>query len=99
MKELILITEVVFLEIAKERFNFPITNSIRSSFWISECETSTFSEIQVENKIIDIGKPEIVEIKLVEREFLLDRIKSGTKFKIGIFPNEIALGKIIEVKR
>lgn len=98
MKELFLIVEIVFFEIAKESFSFPITNPIRLSFWISHDKISTFSEIQVENNSIDIGRPEIVTIKLVERDFLVNRIKSGTEFRMGTFPMEIALGKVIDVQ-
>lgn len=98
MKELIVIVEIIFLEIARENFNFPITNSIRLSFWIPNDVVSTFSEIQVQNKNIDIGKTEIVKIKLVERDFLVNRIKKGAEFRIGIFPKEIALGKVLEVQ-
>lgn len=98
MKELILIVEIIFLEIARGRFNFPITNSIRLSFWIPDDEVSTFSEIQVENKQIDIGRSEIVKIKLIERNFLANRIERGTEFGIGIFPEVIAIGKVIKVQ-
>lgn len=98
MKELILIVEIIFLEIASESFNFPINNSIRLSFWIPNDVVSTFSEIQVQNKNIDIGKTEIVKIKLVKRDFLENRIKKGTEFRIGVFPKEIALGKVLELQ-
>lgn len=97
MKELVLIVEITFLETANESFNFPITNPIRSSFWILHDEISTFSEIQVQNENIEIGRTEIVKIKLVERDFLVNRIERGTEFRIGIFPKEIALGKVIEI--
>jgi len=98
MKELILIVEIVFLEIAKESFNFPITNPIRLSFWIPGDEVSAFSEIQVQNNSIDIGRTEVAKLKLVERDFLVNRIKVDTEFRIGVFPKEIALGKVIEVQ-
>lgn len=95
MKELILIAEIVFLEIARESFNFPITDTISLSLWIPNDELSTFCEIQVQDSGIDIGKTEIVKIKLVERDFLVNRIKSGSEFRVGVFPKEIALGKIV----
>lgn len=98
MKELILTVEIIFLEIAQGSFNFPITNSIRLSFWITDDETSTFSELQVQNKQIDIGRSEIVKIKLIERDFLANRIERGTEFRIGIFPEAIAEGKVIKVQ-
>lgn len=98
MKELILNVEIIFMEIAKESFHFPVTNSIRLSFWLPEQEVSTFSEIQIKNNSIEVGKAKIVEIKLVERDFLFNKIKTGTEFKLGTFPNSIAVGKVIEVK-
>ncbi|WBV61633.1 hypothetical protein PFY12_05790 [Chryseobacterium camelliae] len=98
MRELNLIAEVVFLEIAKESFNFPITESIRLSFWIPNDKISTFSEIQIQkNATIDINKPILVKINLLERDFLINKIKEGSEFKMGIFPKAIAFGKIIEV--
>lgn len=98
MKELILIVEIVFLEIAKESLNFPITKPVRLSFWMPNDKVSTFSEIQIQNDNIDVGITEVVKIKLIERDFLVNRIKSGTEFRIGIFPKEIALGKVIKVQ-
>ena len=97
MKELILTTEIIFLEAARERLNFPVVNSIRMSFWIPNDEFSTFSEIQFQNNRVDIGITEIAKIKLVERDFLVNRIKNGSEFRIGVFPNEIAIGKVIDL--
>ncbi len=98
MKDLLITAEIVFLEIAKDSFNFPIANSIRLSFWILDDSFSTFSEIQFQNNRIDIGKLEVVKIKLIERDFLINRIKTGTEFRMRPFPIEIALGKVIEVQ-
>ncbi len=95
MKEIKLITEVTFLEIAEGSFNFPITDSIRLSFWILGDRISTFSEIIIDNKIVNVGKIEILEIIIVEREFLINGIKIGAEFELGTFPYAIALGKII----
>lgn len=69
------------------------------SFWLPDDKTSTFAEIQVNNKNIDLGKREIVEIKIGDRDLLLNRIEIGTEFRMGTFPNEIAIGKAIEIKR
>ena len=46
---------------------------------------------------MDIGITEIAKIKLVERDFLVNRIKNGSEFRIGVFPNEIAIGKVIDL--
>ncbi len=97
MNELILNAEIIFSEIARDSFSFPITNPIRLSFWIPGDEVSTFSEIQVENKNINIGGAEVVKIKSLERDWLVNRIERGVEFRIGIFPKEIAVGKVIEV--
>ncbi|SHG15791.1 hypothetical protein SAMN04488522_104679 [Pedobacter caeni] len=99
MERLSLIAEIIFLETAKNSFSFPIGNSIRMSFWLPGDKASTFSEIQINNKIIDLGKHEILEIKLGDIGLLLSRIQKGTEFRMGTFPNEIAIGKVIEIKR
>ncbi|MDR6781625.1 hypothetical protein ABIE26_001887 [Pedobacter africanus] len=98
MKELILLVEVVFLKKAEESFSFPITAPVRLSFWITDDRASTFSELQIENDAINIGKVEIVKILLLERDFLLNRIKTGTEFRLGTFPEEIAIGKVIKIQ-
>lgn len=99
MERLSLIAEIIFLDTAKNSFNFPVRNSIRMSFWLPDDKTSTFSEIQVNNKSIELGKYEIVEIKLGDRDLLLNRLKIGAEFRMGTFPNEIAIGRAIEIKR
>lgn len=98
MKELVLLAEIIFLETAKNSFNFPIINSVRLSLWFPEGEASTFSEIQIQEKHLEIGKPQIVKIKLMSREFLKNKIIVGSEFKMGTFANAIALGKIVEVE-
>lgn len=97
MKELILRAEVIFFKNANEYFNFPITNPIRVSFWLPNINNSTFSEFKNLNAV-EIGILNIAEIKIVERDFLLNKVKIGTKFKIGVFPDAIASGKIIAIK-
>lgn len=97
MNELVLTAEIVFMEIAKNSFNFPITNSIRLSFWLPKQRVSTFSEIQIDNKSIEIGKPATVKLLLIERDFLINQIKAGTIFEMGVFPNAIATGHVIEI--
>lgn len=97
MNELVLTAEIVFMEIAKNSFNFPITNSIRLSFWLPEQGVSTFSEIQIDNKSIEIGKSTIVSLLLIERDFLINKIEVGTIFELGVFPNAIATGHVIEI--
>ncbi|MCD2425931.1 hypothetical protein LQ567_24320 [Niabella pedocola] len=98
MKEITLTCEIVFLEIAEKYFNFPITNSIRSSFWIADDKVSTFSQIKIPDNNIVLGRTEVVEMTLIERDFLMNRIKSGTEFRMGVFPREIALGRVIKVQ-
>ncbi|WP_299221343.1 hypothetical protein [uncultured Aquimarina sp.] len=95
MNEIILIVDIIFLDRAKEAFNFPISNSIRTSFWIEDAENSTFSELIVENENFYLDQYyHNVKIKIVEREFLSEKLHKGVKFKIGIFPNAIAEGQI-----
>lgn len=97
MNELVLTVEIVFMEIAKNSFNFPITNSIRLSFWLPKQGVSTFSEIQIDNNSIEIGKPATVRLLLIERDFLINKIDIGTIFELGVFPNAIAIGHIIGI--
>lgn len=99
MKELTLTAEIIFFETSKKYFNFPISNSIRSSFWIKDGVISTFAEIKIENSQIEVGELVIVKIILLERDFLYNKINIGTEFKIGVFPFEIAHGTIIDLKR
>ena len=97
MKEVLLRANITFLEIAKESFNFPLNNSIRTSFWLLNSQKSTFSEIQLLDENVDILKLYEVKIKVTERDFFYDKLKNGIEFKAGTYPNEIAYGKIIEV--
>lgn len=97
MNELVLTAEIVFMEIAKNSFNFPITNSIRLSFWLPKQRVSTFSEIQIDNESIEIGKHTTVRLLLIERDFLINQIEVGTIFEMGVFPNAIATGHVIGI--
>ncbi|WP_460220180.1 hypothetical protein [Psychroserpens sp. MEBiC05023] len=98
MREIIITAEILFFELAKERFNFPIVNTIRTSFWLLESNQSTFSEILMCSKRLDVGIKSLVRIKLLEQEFLQDKIKEDVDFQIGIFPEVIAKGKILKVE-
>ena len=98
MKEIVIIAEILFLEIANKSFNFPITNSIRISLWLSDSNQSTFSEIQLGNEKLEIGENSKVRVKLLEQEFLQNKIKEGTEFMIGTYPEVIAKGKVIKVE-
>ncbi len=97
MKELFLIVDIIFFELAKENFNFPITNPIRTSFWLIDSEHSTFSEIQIQDEYIEIGKICRIGIKLLERDFLQNKIKQGAEFSLGVFPSEIAYGRVVDI--
>jgi hypothetical protein len=94
MKELILETELIFFEQAKEFFNFPISNSIRTSFWLLNDNESTPSEVFINNFIIETWKIYTLKVVVMERDFLKDVIKKGVEFKLGLFPHEMAIGKI-----
>lgn len=98
MKELILIVEIIFLDIAKENFNFPIMNNIRTSFWLLNSKLSTFSELQLLEEEIDILEKKRALIKIVEREFIKEKLNIGSEFKLGIYPKEMAYGRVIEIK-
>lgn len=98
MKEIILIVEIVFWGIAKESFKFPITNNIRTSFWLLNSELSTFSELQLLDEEIDIWEKKTALIKIVERDFLKEKLNVGSEFKLGVYPKEIAYGRVVEIK-
>jgi hypothetical protein len=97
MKEILLTVELIFLGAAKENFNFPITNPVRTSFWLLNSEYSTFSEIQPKGKKIEVWQICQLEIKIVERDFLRGMLVKGGEFKLGTYPYEIAYGRIIEM--
>lgn len=96
--EILLLAEISFLDKAKESFNFPIFNSIRTSLWLLHAEYSTFSEIVVEpGSFLEIGRLHKVRIKLPESSFLMEKLYPDVEIKLGVFPVEIANGKILEV--
>lgn len=98
MKELILTVEIIFLDIAKESFKFPIKNNIRTSFWLLNSELSTFSELQLLDKEIDIWEKKTALIKIIERDFLKEKLNLCSEFKLGVYPQEIAYGRIVEIR-
>jgi hypothetical protein len=98
MKEKTIVCEIIFGEQARQSFKFPLTGSIRTSFWIPNSKASTFSEIEIGNRNIDVGELTTVEIKIIERDFLHDKVKVGTEFMVGTFPNSIASGKILGIQ-
>ena len=98
MKELTIIAEILFLETAKESFNFPIYNSIRTSFWLRDESDSTFSEITTVNKQMELGEKTNVKIRLLEREFLKGKVLVGTEFNLGVYPKTIAIGKVVRIE-
>lgn len=97
MKEINLIVNILFLESAKEKFNFPLNNPIRSSFWLPNSTISTFSEIIFENEWVELNKNYRAKIKLLERDFLKGKILKNSKFEVGSYPEKIAQGTIIEI--
>jgi hypothetical protein len=98
MQDRIFIAQVRFYETAKDFFNFPITSSIRLSFWIENQNVSTFSEVKIGGKNIKIDTVENVEIKIIDRSFLADKIFINNTFFLGIYPNAFAVGKILSIK-
>jgi hypothetical protein len=98
MKEIILIVEIIFLDIAKENFNFPIMNNLRTSFWLLNSELSTFSELQLLDKEVNIWEKNTVLIKIIERDFLKEKLYVGCEFKLGVYPKEMAYGRVVEIK-
>ena len=97
MKEVILTAQIKFFEAAKRSFNFPLTNSIRTSFWLKGAKISTFSELKFPHPI-EIGDIYLVKIQLVERTFMKNQLKKGAEFNVGTFPDKLGSGKIKEIE-
>ena len=95
MKNVIINAKVIFYKSASESFNFPIIKPIRISFWLKGDKGSIFSEIKSKNKMLSWNISYNVKIKLVETDLLKNRLKKGTDFLFGTFPNAIGKGKII----
>ncbi len=98
MKEIILIVEIIFLDFARKSFKFPISNNIRTSFWLLDSDISTFSELQLVDEEFDIWMKQLASLRIVERDFLKEKLNVGGEFKLGVFPKEIAFGRIIDIK-
>jgi hypothetical protein len=98
MKDLKILTDVIFHETAQKSFRFPITNPVRISFWFTGADFSTFSEIAQQDKALELLTPCQVTIKIIERDFLKNKVKEGVEFKLGTFPFETASGKILRVE-
>ncbi|GEN68107.1 hypothetical protein [Chryseobacterium rhizosphaerae] len=98
MKEKIILAEIQFNDTAQDFFNFPITNPIRISFWGEKQHLSTFSEIRITDKPIEINKKFVLEINIMDRDFLTETLKIGNPFNLGVFPIIIAQGKILDLK-
>lgn len=96
MKEVSLLVQINFCELARKRFVFPLNNSIRTSFWLVDSNSSTFSEVTF-NDSIELNKNYNAKIKLVYRDFLKNKLNEKTNFEIGTYPEMIAKGIIIEV--
>jgi len=94
MKAIFFMADIIFFELSKESFRFPLINSVRTSLWLANTESSTFSEIQIKDEQVEIWKIHNVKIMLIERDFLKDKIKCGIEFKLGTYPKEIAYGRV-----
>ena len=96
MRDISIIAETIFFQPEVKAFSFPIVNSVRISFWIVNSKNSTWSEIEYDGYPIEACKLYKLRIILTERDFLEGKIKVGTEFILGTFPNEVAHGRIIE---
>jgi hypothetical protein len=96
MKTSKLQVNICFLENAKERFNFPIKNPVRISFWLLNDVQSTPCELLINGFEVDVQKKYTIEITVIEQAFLAKKLLPNRAFKIGLFPIEIASGKIIK---
>jgi hypothetical protein len=97
MKEIIFTAEIVFFERAKNYFNFPTFGPLRTSLWLPDAVASTFSEIIATENQIQIWRVCNAQIKVIERDYLKDKIIPGQEFKLGVFPLEIAYGRIFKI--
>lgn len=97
MKEINFLANILFLESAREKFNFPLNNSIRISFWLINSTSSTFCEIIFHNENVELNKSYKTQIHLLERDFLKGRLLKNCEFEVGNYPTVIGKGKIIEI--
>lgn len=97
MKNIIITADVIFFNSAKKGFNFPIKNSIRTSFWLFEDKASTFSEVQFFDNQIEPWVIYRATVKIGDGDFLQGRIAEGVEFKLGLYPFEFAIGRIVDI--
>jgi hypothetical protein len=94
-KEIKIKSKVFFNENATRFYNFPIKNNIHISIWLANNNFSSFSEITVVNPI-EISSWIEIEILIISNESNSDNLV-GKEFFLGVFPNAIANGTIIEI--
>ena len=77
MNTIYFLAEITCFETARKFLKFPIINSFRLSIWFKDAIGSTPSEIQLQGERIDILKPCIVQIGIIDRDFLEGKIEIG----------------------
>jgi hypothetical protein len=97
MNTIFILAEIMCFETARKWIKFPIINSFRLSIWFKDAIASTPSEVQLQDESIDILKPCIVQIAIMDRDFLQGKIEVGEEFTLGTNPIRIISGKILEI--
>lgn len=98
MKHIRFKAQIIFEDIAIHFFNFPIeSNNIRISFWLYGQEFSTPSEVIINEKISINSFYNVIIETLLYEENQINRLKKGESFCLGLYPEVIAKGKIIEI--
>ena len=87
--------ELVFNDSAKDAFQFPIRNSIRISFWLTDVDYSTPSEITFDKESVNVNEKIEACILIIN---VFNTIKEGNSFYIGTFPLIIGKGIIKEIE-
>jgi hypothetical protein len=90
--------DVLFNEEALKKLSFPISKSIRMSFWIEGQNLPSFSEFTPQSEIVNLNKFYEAKVTLPHRPFFENVIEVGVKFFFGSHPVPIGFGIIRRVE-
>lgn len=89
--------KLTFSQHAKQFYNFPIYNPIKTSIWTSFMGGSLSCEISIVEPI-HIGVEYTVMIRINYMSTSIQRLSIGENFKIGLFKNsEVGYGRITQI--
>lgn len=83
--------DLIFNDLAKEYFRFPIRNPIRISFWTKASVHSSPCEITFEDEKVDVKEKVRADIIVIDID-----IKENDTFFLGVFPHIIGEGVVLK---